>query len=225
MLDWDDWCGDYGLVRDAIAETYPNIFANFNTRIQHPAGFDRPTRRGSACGLQKLAKPTLFAPQSVGDPDLPRTQVDEVLTLITVRSNDQFNTTVYSYEDRLRGIHGTRNVVLMNKNDIEERPERRREVDLIGQRRRRHRVVHGFRAVRYDVPPGSRWVLPRMQSVASAVAPRRTQPCPSREIDPRQSAQTSMNRQACAFAGHQHSQQNDTTTSKVDMTWAVQHVT
>ncbi|TIN13533.1 MAG: formate dehydrogenase, partial [Mesorhizobium sp.] len=42
-----------------------------------------------------------------------------VLTLITVRSNDQFNTTVYGYDDRLRGIHGTRMVLLMNEADIQ----------------------------------------------------------------------------------------------------------
>ena len=49
-----------------------------------------------------------------------------VLTLITVRSNDQFNTTVYGYNDRLRGINGTRMVVLMNKDDMAERGPRGR---------------------------------------------------------------------------------------------------
>ena len=90
------------------------------------------------------------------DPDLPR-QSDEVLILITVRSNDQFNTTVYSYEDRLRGIHGTRDVVLMNENDMVRLEIAEGEtVDLIGKSGDGiERAVRGFRAVRYDVPPGS----------------------------------------------------------------------
>jgi anaerobic selenocysteine-containing dehydrogenase len=51
------------------------------------------------------------------DADMPR-QAHDVLLMITLRSNDQFNTTVYSYDDRFRGVHGTRNIVFMNSNDI-----------------------------------------------------------------------------------------------------------
>ena len=80
-----------------------------------------------------------------------------MLILVTVRSNDQFNTTVYSYEDRLRGIHGTRDVVLMNENDMVRLEIAEGEtVDLIGKAGDGiERAVRGFRAVRYDVPPGS----------------------------------------------------------------------
>jgi len=75
------------------------------------------------------------------------------LTLITVRSNDQFNTTVYGYEDRLRGIYGTREVVLMHEADMRRRGE---IVDIIGDAGDGvERQVLGFRATRYDVPHGS----------------------------------------------------------------------
>jgi len=74
-----------------------------------------------------------------------------------VRSNDQFNTSVYSYEDRLRGSHGTRDIVLMNENDMARLEIAEGEsVDLIGKSGDGvERAVRGFRAVRYDVPPGS----------------------------------------------------------------------
>ena len=74
-----------------------------------------------------------MSPRSLSeDPDLPRTRVG-VLTLITLRSNDQFNTTVYGLHDRLRGIDGTRMVVLMNKSDIEEHGlSDGDEIDLLG---------------------------------------------------------------------------------------------
>jgi anaerobic selenocysteine-containing dehydrogenase len=90
------------------------------------------------------------------DPDLPRRRED-VLTLIIVRSNDQFNTTIYSYEDRLRGIYGTRKVVLMNEADMRRFGILDGEiVDLIGEAGDGiERLVLGFRATRYDVPRGS----------------------------------------------------------------------
>jgi anaerobic selenocysteine-containing dehydrogenase len=79
-----------------------------------------------------------------------------VLTLITVRSNDQFNTTVYGYNDRLRGIYGTRKVVLMNKEDMaERRVEDGQDIDLIGAAGDRvERKVRGLRVVAYDLPRG-----------------------------------------------------------------------
>ena len=80
-----------------------------------------------------------------------------MLILITVRSNDQFNTTVDSYEDRLRGIHGTRNIVLMNEEDmVRFEIAEGDSVDLIGKAGDGiERALRGFRAVKYDVPPGS----------------------------------------------------------------------
>ena len=157
-VDWDAWCSDYCLVRDAIAETYPKIFADFNSRIlASPKGFDRPNTARQRVWITKTGKANFISPSCLSeDPDLPR-QSDEVLILITVRSNDQFNTTVYSYEDRLRGIHGTRDVILMNENDMVRLEIAEGEtVDLIGKSGDGiERAVRGFRAVRYDVPPGS----------------------------------------------------------------------
>jgi molybdopterin-dependent oxidoreductase alpha subunit len=156
-VDWDAWCGNYSLVRDSIAETYPDIFGEFNARILAPEGFDRPIPARQRVWKTKTGKANFITPSCLSeDPDLPR-QSDEVLILITVRSNDQFNTTIYSYEDRLRGIHGTRDVVLMNESDMIRLEIADGEtVDLIGKAGDGlERAVCGFRAVRYDVPAGS----------------------------------------------------------------------
>ena len=74
-----------------------------------------------------------------------------------MRSNDQFNTTIYGYNDRLRGIHGTRKVVLMHENDMKRLGISDGEtVDLIGEAGDGvERLVQGLRATTYEVPPGS----------------------------------------------------------------------
>jgi anaerobic selenocysteine-containing dehydrogenase len=79
------------------------------------------------------------------------------LRLMTIRSNDQFNTTVYGYDDRFRGIHGTRDVLLMNRDDIAARGLRegqkvnlRNDIDDDGIERQ----VGGLMIVGYDIPRG-----------------------------------------------------------------------
>ena len=79
----------------------------------------------------------------------------EALTLITLRSNDQFNTTVYGYDDRFRGIEGTRMVVLMNADDIARLSLRDGQIVSIRTvADDREREVRGFRVTAYDIPKG-----------------------------------------------------------------------
>ena len=155
-LDWEAWSGDYARVRDAIAASYPAIFSNFNERIKDPRGFDRPLPARERRWVTPNGKANFISPRSLSeDPDLPLVR-EGVLTLITVRSNDQFNTTVYGYNDRLRGINGTRMVVLMNKDDMAERGlAEGQEVDLLcAAGDNVQRIVRGLRVVAYDVPRG-----------------------------------------------------------------------
>jgi molybdopterin-dependent oxidoreductase alpha subunit len=157
-VNWDAWSDNYALVRDAISATYPQIFADFNERIQAtPKGFDRPLPARQRKWNTKSGRANFIAPYCLSeDPDLPRRR-DGVLTLITVRSNDQFNTTIYGYEDRLRGIYGTREVVLMHEADMRSLGIADGEVvDIIGDAGDGvERSVCGFRATRYNVPHGS----------------------------------------------------------------------
>lgn len=117
--EWETYAKDFGPIRDKIAEVYPEIYSDFNQRIADPEGFylDVPPRRlvwptpnGKA---NFLVFEGLAANVPVDDPAM--------LRLATVRSHDQFNTTIYSYSDRYRGIYNNRMVVLMNKEDREAR--------------------------------------------------------------------------------------------------------
>jgi molybdopterin-dependent oxidoreductase alpha subunit len=116
---WADFIDDYNLIREKIAQVYPAIYADFTQRISVDKGFhlDVPPRRrvwqtpnGKA---NFLLLPGLDVNAPVADPDM--------LRLATIRSHDQFNTTIYSYNDRYRGVYGDRMVLFMNADDIRQR--------------------------------------------------------------------------------------------------------
>ncbi|TPW29866.1 FdhF/YdeP family oxidoreductase [Pararhizobium mangrovi] len=117
-VPWDEWVGDYAKVRDAIERAYPRDFAQFNERFRKAGGFHRDI---AACRREwrtENGKANFIAPGGLdADPNV-NTDRKNVFTLITLRSNDQFNTTVYGYNDRLRGINGTRMIVMMNTGDM-----------------------------------------------------------------------------------------------------------
>ncbi|ATQ44591.1 FdhF/YdeP family oxidoreductase [Caulobacter mirabilis] len=118
-IPWESYVEDYGLIRDKIGEVYPAIYADFRNRITVDKGFhlDVPPRRrvwNTPNGKANfLVLPGLAANDPVADPAM--------LRLATVRSHDQFNTTIYSYNDRYRGVYNDRMVVFMNAQDLADR--------------------------------------------------------------------------------------------------------
>lgn len=113
---WDDWVGDYGLVRDLIAESYPEMFHDFNARMFTPGGFYKGNAARERIWKTESGKAEFTTPErlnSIGFADAPGRY-----RLITMRSNDQFNTTIYGMSDRLRGIEGRRDVLLINPDEI-----------------------------------------------------------------------------------------------------------
>jgi molybdopterin-dependent oxidoreductase alpha subunit len=115
-VNWDAWTADYSLVRDLIAQTYPDQFHDFNQRMWTPGGFYRGNSARERIWKTDDGKARFTVPKtmnSVGWPEAPGRY-----RLMTMRSNDQFNTTIYGYSDRLRGIEGSRDVLLMNPDDI-----------------------------------------------------------------------------------------------------------
>lgn len=118
-IPWASYIENYDLIRDKIAEVYPAIYHDFGERIRNPAGFhlDIPPRRrvwNTPNGKANfLVLPGLEVNAAVSDPAM--------LRLATVRSHDQFNTTIYSYNDRYRGVYNDRMVLFMNKEDREVR--------------------------------------------------------------------------------------------------------
>jgi molybdopterin-dependent oxidoreductase alpha subunit len=155
-IPWDDWVADYSKIRDAIAAVYPDIFHDFNARLWEPGGFHRPISARKRVWKTETGKANFITPTSLStDIDIPPEQRD-VLQLITLRSNGQFNTTVYNYDDRFRGIYGSRHVVMMHQNDIDRFGLKEGEMVVLttavddGVERK----VGGLRVVAYEIPEG-----------------------------------------------------------------------
>jgi len=117
-IDWDAWVADYSLIRDAIEKTYPEQFKGFNERMDQPGGFHRPIAAAHREWKTKNGRANFMVPDGFGeDPDMDFEGAC-TLRLMTTRGDSQFNTTVYSLDDRFRGVFGTRDVLLMNAHDI-----------------------------------------------------------------------------------------------------------
>jgi anaerobic selenocysteine-containing dehydrogenase len=115
-VDWDAWVADYSKIRDAIEETYPQFFANFNARLFQPGGFWKGNKASERIWQTESGKAEFLTPSG-----LSATGFDDAagrFRLMTLRSNDQFNTTIYGYHDRFRGVKGTRDVLFMHEADI-----------------------------------------------------------------------------------------------------------
>ena len=113
---WDDWTADYSLVRDLIAETYAEEFHDFNARMFEPGGFYRgnPAHERiwkTDSGKAEFTDPTVMSALGIGN-------APGRFHLITMRSNDQFNTTIYGFSDRLRGLEGSRTILLINPDEM-----------------------------------------------------------------------------------------------------------
>jgi molybdopterin-dependent oxidoreductase alpha subunit len=155
-LPWDSWASDYAKIRDAIALTYPDIFHDFNARMWQPGGFHRPIAARQRQWKTPTGKANFIVPSSLStDIDTPVEQRD-VLQLITLRSNGQFNTTVYNYHDRFRGVEGTRLVLFMNRNDIDRLglAEGQQVIVSCAVGEDAQRELPGLRVVAYNIPDG-----------------------------------------------------------------------
>ncbi len=117
-VPWRTWSRHYGAVRDEIAKAFPEIFHDFNARLDTPGGFPRPVAARERKWKTPNGKANFIVPTSLEtDGDLP-TGGDGVLRLTTIRSDDQFNTTIYGLDDRFREVEGTRRVLFMHRDDI-----------------------------------------------------------------------------------------------------------
>lgn len=114
-IDWEGMGDNYNLIRDKIAEVFPDFY-DFNQRIQQPGGFHLP----NAAAQRKWNTPSgkaQFVISSIEEDDGIETNY---FILNTVRSHDQYNTTVYGYNDRYRGVHNRRDILFMHEQDIAE---------------------------------------------------------------------------------------------------------
>ncbi|MDB5818905.1 MAG: CbbBc protein [Rhizobacter sp.] len=117
-IDWEAMTADYDRIRDAIAQVLP-AFHDYNERVRVPGGFRLPigpvdrvwntaSRKAEFIVFDGLNEDALYAAPGV-------------LVLTTLRSHDQYNTTIYGYDDRYRGVFGRRDVLFMNAQDLAAR--------------------------------------------------------------------------------------------------------
>jgi molybdopterin-dependent oxidoreductase alpha subunit len=154
-VDWDRWVGDYATVRNAIEQTYPQGFKDFNARFHQPGGFHRSNK----AALRDFSDAEGGKANFVAPPSLSATGIEEpedVFRLMTLRSNDQFNTTVYGYDDRFRGVSGSREVLLICAADIERLGLAEGQTVSLSAVSDEGimRIKEGLRVTPYDIPPG-----------------------------------------------------------------------
>ena len=148
-VDWRGMVADYDRVRASIERVIPG-FDDYNRRVREPGGFALPN------GPRERRFPTATGKARFTVNRVPHVPVGEdELRLMTIRTHDQFNTTIYGLNDRYRGLAGERRVVLMNKDDMDRRgiPDEGL-VDIVGRREAAGRVAERFLAVAYEIPEG-----------------------------------------------------------------------
>ena len=146
-VDWDRMINDYDRIREAISKVVAGC-ENYNQRVRKDGGFymPNPPREGTF-------------PTDSGKAKFYSSQIEKIelgeneLLMTTIRSHDQFNTTVYDTNDRYRGISGSRRVILMNEKDIAERGLKQGEVvDITSHFEGETRRAESFIVVEYPIP-------------------------------------------------------------------------
>jgi molybdopterin-dependent oxidoreductase alpha subunit len=147
---WEEYIADYDRIRDKMGEAIDG-FEDFNRRVRQPLGF-RLKQPARELVFKTETSRANFSAAALPDVVLPPGR----LMLGTMRSHDQFNTTIYSDDDRYRGVKNLRTLLLMNENDMRERGLA--EFALIDitsfAKDGSTRSLKGYRAVRYNIPQG-----------------------------------------------------------------------
>ena len=148
-INWTAMKDDYNVVRNHIAATIPG-FENFNEKVQQPSGFYLPNgaRERNFNLPDKKAKFTI-------NPLTENKVAKGNFIMMTIRTHDQYNTTIYGMDDRYRGIINERRVILMNKSDIEESNLQAEQiVHLTSFFNGEERVARNFKIVPYNIAKG-----------------------------------------------------------------------
>ncbi|ADH90808.1 oxidoreductase alpha (molybdopterin) subunit [Ancylobacter novellus DSM 506] len=154
VVDWDRLIGDYDLIRDDVEAVFP-IFDGYNTRIKVPGGFHLTSLARERIWATPSGKANFLVYDKLGED--PRPAEPDMLWLTTIRSHDQYNTTLYSLSDRYRGVYGQRDVIFLNEEEMEKRGLQADDrVDIVTlSDDGLERVVRAFKVVPYAFPDGS----------------------------------------------------------------------
>ncbi len=146
-VDWENLVADYDRIRDCIERVIPG-FEDYNVRVRKGGGFYLPNlaRFGKFATATGKANFTVHA--------IPDYQLDPgQFVMMSIRSHDQFNTTIYGLDDRYRGIHNERRVVMLNPEDMRSANlVKGQVVDLTSHFEGEERVAKHFIVVPYEIP-------------------------------------------------------------------------
>lgn len=146
-LDWDTLVANYDNIRDLIEKTIAG-FENYNVRVRQDGGFYLPNLPRE----RKFGTDSAKAKFSINELETIQLADSEYL-MMTIRSHDQFNTTIYGLDDRYRGIHNERRIIMMNETDmVEAKLEKYQVVNLYNNHGGVERIAEKFIVVPYNIP-------------------------------------------------------------------------
>lgn len=149
VVKWDWYMEHYDNIRWDIERTIPG-FDHYNDRSRLPGGFYLPNSAREG----EFKTVTGKANFNVANFEPTHYESDELM-MMTIRSHDQFNTTIYGLDDRYRGVHNERRVIFMNANDIQKfgfKPGDK--VDLYNFHGGKERVARNFIIIEFSIPEG-----------------------------------------------------------------------
>ena len=157
-VDWNWLVADYSRIRDLIADTIPG-FKDFNERLKHPGGFylgnSAGARRWNTPSGRANFRPNILPKDLIHERTHATGRVPDLI-MQSMRSHDQYNTTIYGLDDRYRGVKGQRDVLFVNEADIIRlgfKPGQKADIVSLWEDGRERRVK-GFTLLAFDIPAG-----------------------------------------------------------------------
>lgn len=152
-VPWTELVANYSIVRDLIEKTVPG-FDNYNERIAIPGGFRMPLPPTERKWTTASGKAMFSVFEGVNEDTL--VEGDDVLRMITLRSHDQYNTTIYALDDRYRGVFGRRDILFMSDADLDKRGlEHGDLVDIETMVAGSSLRLENMTVIAYNIAPGS----------------------------------------------------------------------
>ena len=150
-LNWGELCSNYDHIRDLMERSLKG-FEDYNDRVRLPEGFALPNAPRDERRFDTSDGKARFTTHV-----LPEMSVEgDQYVMMTLRSHDQYNTTIYGLHDRYRGIHGHRRVVLMNAEDMVQRGWKTRQiVNITSHFNDEERHSERWMVIPYDIPRGN----------------------------------------------------------------------
>ncbi|TXD46444.1 FdhF/YdeP family oxidoreductase [Polaribacter sp. IC073] len=146
--NWSAFTANYDLIRDKIEAIIPG-FENYNKRVRVKGGFYLPNN----------ARENNFSPTETGKANFTLNEPSDIkldkhqFIMMTIRTHDQYNTTIYGLNDRYRGVLNERRVVFMNEEDMHEQNLKQLDlVDLKSHFNGEERIAKGFLVIKYNIP-------------------------------------------------------------------------